>query len=250
MAVDVSTPIIGYENYLEDGTVTTDGTTAANAYDWLTSDAWTSGAASGYISVDLTTSHECDYYAVAGHTIYTKGGSAKMEYWTGAAWADVPNSSYTPPNNDAFMVCFDSTSATQFRFTVSGLSAACTVAVVSFGRRLEMERGVTAGWTPPTLARKDTLYTSRAHDGAINGRSLVRTGCTGSLDLAHLSEDWVRTDLDVFLEATRTQGWFLQWAPLDRPTEVAYVMTTSTPAPTYEAPGFMSISISYEGVTE
>lgn len=246
--IDNSTPVIGYENWLEDGTVTSDGTDEENAYNWLTGDAWTSGASSGYISVDLTTSHECDYYAVCGHNINTKGGSTKMQYWTGSGFSDIPESIYTPPDDNAFMIPFPSKSATQFRFNVTGLSAACTVAVVTFGRRLECEQGVTAGYIPPRFARQDTIYSAMAHEGAYIGRSLVRTGVSGSLDLAHLSEDWVRAELDPFVETSRTQGWFLLWSPVARPAECSYCWTTGTPQPRYEDVGLMSVSIKYNGL--
>jgi len=249
MGLGVLTPMIGYDNHLLTGTPTGDGTDPANAYDWLTADAWTTGAADGYLRAVMAGSTACSYYAVAGHNIFTRGGTCKMQYWTGAAYADIAGTSYTPPNNNAFMIPFPSRSAERFQFVVSGLSAAASIAVVTFGVRLDLEQGVTGGYAPPRFARRDAVYNNTTQGGAFAGRSLISTGVAGTLALAHLDESWVRVYLDDFLIDSRTQGWFLLWSPEHYPTECAYCWTTSTPTPSYEDRGLMSVQIEYEGTT-
>lgn len=243
-----SLPIIGYENLLESGTVTNDGSDPANAYDWLTYDVWTTGAASGYLEVDIGSSTACDYLAIAGHTIDEQTGDCKLQYWTGAAFADVPGSAFTPSDGSPHMVVFPSVSATKYKFVCSNLDAAATLAVVSFGTRLELERGAQAGFVAPTFGRQDRILNATAQGGQLLGRSLIRTGLAGKLSLAHLTESWVRIHMDDWITHSREKGWFLLWNEDALPNEVAYCWTTGTPRPSYEAPGMMTVDVAFEGL--
>lgn len=245
-----SLPIIGYENLLESGTVTNDGSDPANAYDWLTYDVWTTGAASGYLEVDIGSSTACDYLAIAGHTIDEQTGDCKLQYWTGAAFADVPGSAFTPSDGSPHMVVFPSVSATKYKFVCSNLDAAAMLAVVSFGSRLELERGAQAGFISPQFARSETILNAIAHSGATLGSSVIRKGVKGTLPLAHLSEAWVRQYLDGFLTHARTKGWFLLWNHDARPNEVLYGFPMVPARPSFEAPGLMKATITYEGIIE
>ena len=246
---DANTPIIGYDNLLLDGTSSGDGTNPENAYDGYTHDAWTTGAASGYLRAILGGTVNCNYYAVCGHDIYTQTGDCKMQYWTGGAYADCPGSAYTPVDNNVFVVTFPTVASTRFQFIAQNLDAAADIAVVSFGEYLQLERGVTAGYAPPQWMRRTTLYNAGTQSGAFLGRSVVRTGTAGQIVLAHCTEEWVRTDLLDFVSESEDHGWFLQWAPRDHETETAYCWTTKQPEPRYEANGFAEVTIGYEGVT-
>jgi hypothetical protein len=141
-------------------------------------------------------------------------------------------------------------SALRFQFIVQNLDAAASIAVVSFGARLELPVGCKAGYRPARFSRQDRILNNLSQSGSFLGRSLIATGCAGKLSLEHMDEDWVRGYLDPFLEASRTQGWFLLWNPDGRPTEAAYLWAKSTPEPDYEDVGFMRCTIDYEGITE
>jgi len=241
-------PIIGYENLLEDGTTTGDGSGAANAYDWLTYDVWTTEAASGYLENTPGGTQTVDYMAWAGHTIFSQTGAIKLQYWTGA-YTDVPGSSVTPTSDAPGMVVFPPVSSTKFKVVVSGLDAAATIAVVSIGTALELERGAQAGFVSPQFGRRDKILNATAQGGQLLGRSLIRTGVAGSLSLAHLTESWVRIHMDDWITHSRTKGWFLLWNGAAQPNEVAYCWTTGTPVPAYEAPGMMKANVAFEGLS-
>lgn len=241
-------PIIGYENLLESGTTTGDGSNPANAYDWLTYDAWTTAAASGYLENTPGGTQNVNYLAWAGHDIFTQTGDIKLQYWTGA-YTDVPGSSVTPGSDKPGMVVFPSVSSTKFKVVLSNLDAAATVALVSIGTRLELERGATAGFVAPTFGRQDRILNATAQGGQLLGRSLIRTGLAGKITLAHLSESWVRISMDGWITHSREKGWFLLWNKDALPNEVAYCWTTATPRPSYEAPGMMKADVAFEGLT-
>ncbi len=241
-------PIIGYDNHLEEGTTTTDGSDPENAYDWFTHDAWTTANPTSYLENTPGGTKTVDYLAVAAHDIDEQTGSIKLQHWTGAAYADTPGSDYTPPDGSPFMLTFAAVSATKFKVVLSGLDANASVGVVSIGQRLELERGFAAGFVSPSLARTDKIMNARTQSGAFLGRSLIRTGVGGRLRLNHLSESWVRNSLEPFLLHARDKGWFLLWNKDTQTTEVAYCWTTKMPQPPFESPGLISVSIGYEGI--
>lgn len=246
-------PLIGYDNLLEQGTITAvNWTDEENAYDWLTYDVATSADnATCTIETDIGgAGASCNYLAIHGHTIGTVGIAVKLEYWTGAAYADVPQASVSPSDDSTIFITFPSVSATKFRLSLTTVGVAVTIAVVSFGEYLELERGCKSGFTPPTMSRVDRIMGLTSQGGQLLGRSLVRTGVTGAISLADMTEQWVRDNLDDFIEHTQEKGWFLQWNHADRPSETGYCWTTKTPQPTYSQPGFMSARIDYQGLTE
>lgn len=243
-------PIICYRNLFETGTVTTDGSDKENAYDWLTHDAWTTNDPTSYLRVNMGSSTACDYMAIAGHDIFTQTASVKLQHGpNGADWTDVAETVLTPTDNDVIIIPFPAISAQWWQVYLSGLDAAASIAVVSIGERLTLQRGCQAGFVPPSMARADKILNSRTQDGAFLGRSLIRTGARGSIQLAHLSESWVRLHLDDFITHARTKGWFLLWNESAQPSETVYCWSSKTSQPSFEAPGRMQVSIDYEGIT-
>lgn len=244
-------PIIGYDNLLTKTgvTVTANGSNGANAYDWLQDDVWTTAGATGTLEASFAGNVSCDYYAISTHTLGTRSCTVKMQYWTGAAYADVSGSSRALTSNDCVFVCFSKHTATKFQLHITTDGSAATCAVISFGVRLEMDEGLQLGYTPPRFARRDVLYNNMSHSGKFIGRSLIRTGIMGDMNIRNVDEDWMRVNVDPFITASRTQGWFLLWNPVERPTEAAYCWTTETPRPQQDGAQLTSVQISYEGTT-
>lgn len=242
-------PTIGYDNLLLQGTVTANGSNGANAYDWFQDSVWTTAAATGTLESNIGSSVPCDYYAISTHNLYTRSATVKLQYWTGAAYSDVAGSSRTPTSNDCLFVPFFSVSATKFQLVVTTDGTAATLGVVSFGKRLDLAEGLQNGYTPPRFARRDDLYNNMSQNGKFIGRSLVSTGVTGDMNITNVDEEWMRINMDPFITASRTQGWFLLWNPLEKPLEAAYCWTTATPAPQQIGAQLTSIQITYEGTT-
>lgn len=246
-------PLIGYTNHFETGTVTTDGTDEDNAFDWNTTDYWTSAATpTSYLRTNMGTPTAADYVGVVGHTLFSQTGSIQVQYGPdGAAWTDALSpTTVTPTDDGCIFLPFASVSAQWWRILFSGLDAAITVAVASLGPRMQLERGTQSGFTPPDFSRVDKVRNAMTEGGQFAGRSVARTGVAGSIDLRNISAAWMRATLDPFLIAQRTQGWFFAWDPDGHPDEVAYCWTKGTPQPTYAQPGFMNAKIDYNGRTD
>ena len=248
---DYRLPIICYENLLESGVVVGNPVAnAANAYDWLTHDSWTTNAAAGTLTLTLTGSAPADYFAFYSQDLFDNGGQIKLEYnQGGAGWNDVPGTTVVPGDNKPVVVLFDRIAADQWRVTI-GCTTACELGVVSFGLKMQLERGAYVGFTPPRFARRDKVLNAGSQDGHFLGRSLIRTGVVGTLALDKLTAGWTRDTLDAFLLHARRKGWFLVWNPDRRPDEVAYCWTTSISQPSNTGPRRMNASIAYEGRVE
>lgn len=246
---DYRLPIICYSNLLEQGVVVGNPVlNAANAWDWLTHDAWTTNAVSGTLTLTLASSAPADYFAFFSHDLHDNGGSIKLEYKQGAgAWTDVPGTTTIPGDNKPTVVFFDRISADQWRVSIT-CTTAVALGVVSFGLKMQLERGAYVGFTPPRFARRDKMLNAGSQDGHTLGRSLIRTGVVGKLALSNLTAAWVRATLEPFLLHARTKmGWFLVWNPDRLPDEVVYAWTTSMPQPTNTGSKRMGVTIAYEG---
>jgi len=254
-AAAVVKPIIGYHNLLEDSGAVIVGVPAAvvaNAYDWLTYDYWTTNAAAGTITATFAEAKAADYFAFFGHTLADKNGTIKLQYKQGAgAWTDIPETFVTPGDTRPVFKTFDKIFANQWRVViVCDAGETVNLAVVSFGEKLSMQRGAYVGVTPPPFARVDTILNSETQDGQFLGRSLIRTGISGSMDFDMFTAAWVRLSLNDFILHARTKGWFIAWYPTTYPDEVAYCWTSGTPQPNNTKQGRMGMSLAYEGRAE
>lgn len=246
-------PLIGFDNFFRTGTVTTDGTDEENAFDWNTTDVWTSPAtATAFLRVDMGSEVPADYVGISGHTIFSQTGAIQVQYGPdGSAWTDALSpTTVTPSDDGCIFLPFASVSARWWRILFSGLDAAITVAVASLGPRLLLQRGMQAGYTPPDLSRADVIRNSITEGGNFAGRTIARTGAPGSIDLKNLTEAYVRAVLDPFLIAQRSQGWFLAWDPDGHPADVAYCWTKGTPQPQFQQAGLQNVKIDYDGRTD
>ena len=242
-------PRVGYDNLLEQGTVTSSTTDFANAYDWLTHDAWTPGH-NGWMITDIGFSEAADYLAIAVHDLATEAATIKLQRWNGAAYDDIPGATITPTSNRTYMVFFTQVAATKYRLWVTTDGDPVSIACVAFGTYLEMERGAQVGYTPAPYARVDRILDNWTNGGQLGGRSLVRSASEGTLQMDMLTPAWVRASLDPFINLSRTQGWFLSWDYENYLDEPALCWTKTTPRPSYSSESLMSVGIDYKARTE
>lgn len=245
---------IGYENLLENGTVVASSEDAdfpvANAYDWRTSDFF-KPAASGTINIDLTLSGAdgADYFAFYGQDLYSHGGTIKLQYWNGAAYVDC-FTAITPTDNTPQMVTFASQSATLWRVVIT-CSSVFSIAVISFGAQLTLERGMYFGWTPPQFGRNTQLIDSTSDGGEFLGRSIIANGVSSDLQLNQASDAWMRTYGLPLLKRLELKPFFFVPNITGYPGECVFAFTDGAiPPPTQSAYGFMSASIPIRGMVE
>ena len=240
-----SNPRIGYDNLFVGATLSADGSDEDNAFDGLTYDYWTAEDYGGTITATLTSGRECNYFGVAGHDLHLVSGTVALEYFDYATMAWVELAAFAPGSASPMMATFDRVGSDRYRVVVTG---GATIAVLSAGVYLEMERGSYGGFAPPRFARSTRLLNNGAQNGQFLGRSVVRQGWSGTLNLEDLSNGWVRTHLDPFLSHARESAWFLQWDATEHPNEAAYCWTSDEPRITNQSGVYMSTSLSVEGI--
>jgi hypothetical protein len=245
-------PIIGYENLLTEGTVVGSDTNPENAYDWLAYDSWETSATGGNLALTLGSAQSADYFAFHGHDLdeVAGAGQIKLQYDPGGGLTDIPETIITPSDGRTTLVTFGARSSTSWKVIVSGNTAAANIALIAFGTRLDLEQKFWTGFEPVVMARKDVIQPVTSEGGNQLGRSLIRTGISGTIPLSHLSPSWVRDNLDDFLIHQQTKGFFLQWKPDLYPDEVAWCWTDNTPRPMNMSPKKMSADITFQGLTE
>jgi hypothetical protein len=250
----MGTPAIGYENLLENGTVVASSENAnfpvANAYDWRTSDFF-KPAASGtvYITLTLSAADSADYFAFYGHNLYSTGGTIKLQYHNGSTYVDC-FTAITPTDNTPQMVTFASKTATLWRVVITCTSV-FSIAVISFGAKLTLERGAYLGWTVPKFGRVTRTIDSSSDGGEFLGRSIISKGVKSELRLNQASDAWMRSYGLALIQRIEQKPFFFLHDPDTYPTEAVFAFTDGEiPAPTQSAYGFMSVSIPIRGMVE
>ncbi|WP_322884177.1 hypothetical protein U8C35_06500 [Sinorhizobium medicae] len=247
-------PIIGYENLLENGTVAASSENASfpveNAYDWRTSDFF-KPATFGTINIDLTLSgaDTADYFAFFGHNLYSHGGTIKLQYHNGSTYVDC-FAAVTPADNTPRLITFTSQSATLWRVVITCTSV-FSIAVISFGSKLQLERGLYIGGTPPQFGRATQLIDSTSDGGEFLGRSVIANGVRSTLELNQASDAWMRSYWLTFIRHAELKPFFILPDPTNYPAECVFTMTDGDiPAPIQSGYGFMTASIPVRGMVE
>jgi hypothetical protein len=245
---------IGYDNLLESGSVVASSANAnfpvKNAFDWRTSDFF-KPAASGTINIDLTLSgaDDADYFAFYGHDLYAHGGTIKLQYHNGTGYVDC-FSAITPTDNSPQMVVFTSRSATLWRVVITCTSV-FSIAVISFGSQLTLERGAYIGWTVPKFGRATRTIDSSSDGGEFLGRSIISKGVRSELRLNHASDAWMRSSGLALIKRIEQKPFFFLHDVENYPAECVFAFTDGEiPNPTQSAFGFMSVSIPIRGMVE
>lgn len=248
------TALIGYENLLENGTVVASSEDAdfpvENAFDWRTSDFF-KPAASGTINITLTLSgaDSADYFAFYGHDLYDHGGTIKLQYHNGSTYVDC-FAAITPTDNTPRVVTFSSLSATLWRVVIT-CTTVCSIAVISFGSKLQLERGMYLNWTPPRFGRATRVIDSASDGGEFLGRSIISNGVRTAIQLNHASDAWMRSSGEAFIQRIERKPFFFLHNVETYPLEAVFAFTDGEiPAPTQSAYGFMSVSIPIRGMVE
>lgn len=235
-AVVASTEVAGFEG--------------ANAFDYLTFDYWKPSTLPATLELQLSVAEEVDSALIAAHSLGSDECQAKLQYHNGADWVDL-TSEISPADDNVAAFLFPSVTASRFRLSVDSDASPAgqpVVGVLMIGQALALQRRIYRGHTPITMGRRTTVRPQLSEGGQWLGRSIRREGVATDIALTNLTAEWVRANLDPFIEAARTYpfGWF--WRPDGYPAEVALVWTSGDIVPTNSGPrDLMSVSFAVEG---
>lgn len=251
----MSSARIGYDNLLEQAVIVVASSENSdfpvqNTYDWLTSDYF-KPALSGTVNITATLASPktADYFAFFGHDLYNHGGTIKLQWWNGSAYVDC-FAAVTPTDNTPQFITFTAQTATIWRVVITCTSV-FSLAVLSFGAQLTLERGMYLNWTPPPLGRATELVNSISDGGAFLGRSIIAKGVKTTLELQYASDAWVRTYWPAFVRHAEQKPFFFVPDAVGQPLEVVYCWAEDDiPAPKHTHYGFMGVSIPIRGMVE
>ena len=183
----MSNPVFGYDNILEQGTVTvtgseTTGHAKENAYDWRTSDTWHPWTSQiPGLNIDMGADRECDYFALAGHNIGDNAEAVTLTVQSSDDTMFVGNltthvNAVAINDNAVKFIKFTATSQRWWRFFLDmqtpSPAAYPHIGQVCIGSRFDMPEGVEPSYTPPTLSFDDDVQNSQSKGGHFLGRSI------------------------------------------------------------------------------
>jgi hypothetical protein len=195
----------------------------------LTYEKWKPTSATGSWEYNHGSAFECDYCCIGGHTLGTAGSTIAVQYWNGSAWVAVTPSTAVADDSAIFAI-FAPITAQRWRVNISAGTSAPEVAVIKFGKALQMERPLYGGHSPIMLARQTVMKMNESETGEYLGMSKWRTYLQSSFAWQNLTAAWVRANWQTMQRAVETEPFFIAWRPSSF-GEVAYGRAMGVPIP-------------------
>lgn len=221
-------------NWLSGGTVSASSTATGYFADaptnTLTYERWKPTGSDSKWEYDHGSAVQCDYWAIAAHTLGTNGNEVYAQYYDDglSTWRRLaPTTAIT--TDEPIMGIFEPVTAQRWRIKIPTGSAP-EVGVIKFGSALQMERPLYGGHAPISTARQTLLRSNYSETGEFLGRSKQRTYLSTQYDWQHLTETWVRANWPTFQLATEAEPFFIAWRP-DRLSDVAFCQLDEVPIP-------------------
>lgn len=221
--------IVHARNWLAGGTVSA-STTAADFFaagptNSLTYERWKPSSVPASWEYNHGSGAAVDCCAIAAHTM--SGCVVAVEYWTGAAWAEVARGAI--PDNGPILFLFARITAARWRLNILS-GAAPEIGVVRFAAALQMPRPLYGGHTPVDYGRNVVLRSNYTETGEFVGRTrqsvMLRTTCSWM----HIPESWVLANWPNMQRAIETEAFFIAWRPAESQM-VAFAQTDEVPQP-------------------
>ena len=280
---DFNYAFVGYDNRATDSASSITATNVAAGFsvaslgNWQSFDFTQFDGGSCSVVIDCGQSVETDYFAIAGHTLFSTNaddivfeGASDAGFTTdietlvsltldsagsvpaySGVYGGVTLVSQQVRGNPVAVFKFAPVSRRYYRLTFTA-AAACRIGVIAFGERMSFQRGFYTGFNPPSLNEQVDVSNNRSETGQYLGRSIVRSGAaSGGIDLERVTRAWIDTVWTPFRRHADLYPFFLSWGlnPLVDAT-LAHQQSWS-PSRTIRRIGtteFYSVGIKYEGV--
>lgn len=193
----------------------------------LTYEKWKPTSAAATWEYNHGSAVTVDYCAILGK-LGSNGNTLTVQYWNGSAWVAV-SPAVALTDDMPIMAIFAPLAAQRWRISLSG-GTAPEIAVVKFGRALQMPVKLLGNHQPIDLSRQTTMRANRSETNEWLGRTKQRTELESTIGWEHLSPAWVRANWEPFQKALESEPFFLAWRPLTFP-EVSFCQCDSVPIP-------------------
>lgn len=258
--ITADNPLIGYDNIVDAGLITT--TTedpdfpATNLANPATHLRWAglggSPSVDEYVTVNNIEIHDLDYIAIARHNLFTAQIAISVEYFDASGspqdWIELV-APVILPNDGPALFRFPKLGYSQIRLRLQSGSAAPTIAVVYSGALLVMQRRMYVGHTPINMGRSTMQASLRSISGNFLGRIVLGRKVATRASFQNLTPSWYRLYMAPFVLAAEEIPFFFAWRPSTYPNEVGYAWLTDDAIPQNQrSNGMMQIELSLEGV--
>lgn len=254
--ITADNPLIGYDNIVNTGSIST--TTedpdfpATNLANPATHLRWLglggSPTSDEYVTVTNAVVQDIDYIAIARHNLFTAQIAISVEYFNGSSWVELV-APVILPNDGPALFRFPKLAYAQIRLRLQTGNALPTIAVVYSGELLVMQRRMYVGHTPINMGRSTMQASLRSISGNFLGRIVLGRKVSTRASFQNLTPAWYRTYLAPFVLAAEEIPFFFAWRPSTYPNEVGYAWLSDDAIPQNQrSNGMMQIEFSLEGV--
>lgn len=219
-------PRIGWNNAMRRGTVTASseevGFEVENIASPFEYNYWQGTSATfDWVRLQLSSAETINAVCIQEHNLGTLGTSVRLQIPDGGGgWTPV-GPLVSPTDDEPIVVLLSDRSLDDMRVAFTGASP--TIAVMYLCEVLELPQNVYAGvGTPVNMARNTTYQTTQTVSGKWVGRTIQRQRNYNDFPVKHLTETWVQTNLDPFIEDARSYPYFLCERPEDYPNALSY----------------------------
>lgn len=260
---------IGYQNVITLATATNamPGFIALATLTPQTFERWMPSASPATITFTFP-ERAINYIGIGAHTL-SLADSVELEILKDGSWIPQPltlsgsksaslildfiNQQYSvegtiSDSDDAHLILLTPTFCQGFRLIITYSGTEPSIAYVSAGNVLEMERPFYRGHTPAQLTADIVSRPNVSEGGEWLGRSLIRQGRSTSMQWNNLSPQWYRNNFDQFRIHAQSGTFFVAWNPGQYGTDVLYAHTDDDIRPTHA--GFrdkLSVSMNVKG---
>lgn len=252
----MTNPLIGYENFFRDGTVSVTsaaaGFEAARAYDGFLFDGWKPASAGTHrITVDLGSAKQADYWAIFSRDLGVNGGSVKPQYSTDNFVADTNDFDTAQSPSSTQVVTFRKVTAQTkryWRFEVISTPAS-VIQALAIGKVLELNVPVGPGFALPTLVSGNEIITNVSQDGQNLGRTRKQMGVGFDIDLETVEIAWMRANWRTLLDTIEKHAFFFSWDQDNNPGEAVFAwLDGQQREPAFQSPLHMRAQLALVGM--
>ena len=239
---------IGYENLFNSATTITAtdevaGFEKENAFNMNLFDWWKpASAGTKYLTAIFTGAVTVDYFGLFGHNLHVYNDSVKVQYSTnGSTWNDA-TPAQTVSTGKVIFVMFASITAAWWRIEYITTGPGI-IGAASFGKALELPKGMEVGFTPPIFSRKNEYTDKSTVDGVPLPRSIKRKPGKISIKQNNVDPVWMRDSWLDLLDHMEVKTFFFSWDYDSHPNEAGFCRTITDPKASYGSPLYMNASI-------
>lgn len=217
---------VAYQNLLEQAALVTASSAVVGypvryAYDWSTATYWQPvGIGTHTLQVEFSSPVSADYLALYRHNFAQANAIIKLQYDDGGIWFDCFDA-MAATDNQLIFKRFTQQTSSLWRIVITNTQPVF-IGVLMFGQALNLERGMSEGFTPPRHGRDDTILDSTSEGGAFLSSRLVRQGAESDLTINWVTSVWLRQHGEPFMAHARLKPFVFSWNDINYPQDVCF----------------------------